>query len=539
MQNFKFKRIALGLMAAALGLGTAAPAADAQSYAVTNLISDGSVPATVTDSNFINPWAISTSGTWWISANATGYNYAVSATTGAISFKVIVPAPNGTSNGAPTGSVTTSGSSATAFILPNGTKASFLFSTDDGTISGWNSKLGTANAVSQIVINNSAANAAYNGLAIVNTATASYLLAPNFGTAAKVEVYDQSFKPTTLAGSFTDPSLPTGYAPYGIHIINNQIFVTFAPRGAAPGFAETVGAGNGVVDVFDLNGNFVARAVTGGNLNEPWGVAIAPATFGIYANDLLVGNFGDGMINVYDPVSYKFLGQITDGTGKALVYPSLWELLPAGTTITNSTSVSGGTAGTVYFTAGLANQAHGLLGALSFVNTGGTPAFGAATASSNLSVTAGSSVSTGIAISPTNNFSGTVLLTCTTPIQAVICSFSPASLAVSGTAVSTGTLTVQTTARSASLRTNAPANGISFALLFPIAGLTIIGLRRRIPIKMGLMALSIMLLGATTALTGCGQTSLPSGSPAGSSVLTVTAASGALTQTMKINLTIN
>ena len=266
-------------MAGVLSLGTLTEASSAQSYAVTNLISDGSVPATVTDPNFINPWAMSTSGTWWISANGSGYNYAISAATGAISFKVIVPAPNGTSNGAPTGSVATTGSAATAFILPNGTKASFLFSTDDGTISGWNSKLGTTNALSQIAINNATAGAVYNGLAILNTASASYLLAPNFGAGAKVEVYDQSFKPTTLAGTFTDPGLPSGYAPYGIHIINNQIYVTFAPRGAAPGYPETVGPGNGVVDVFDLNGNFVARAVTGGNLNEPWGVAIAPTSF--------------------------------------------------------------------------------------------------------------------------------------------------------------------------------------------------------------------------------------------------------------------
>src|SRR5438105_3819641 len=189
----------------------------AGAYKVTNLISDGSVPAAVTDSSFLNPWAMSVSGTWWISNANTGFNYVVSSTTSTISFKVIVPPASGTGTGFPAGSVTTA--SSVGMILPNGTKASFLFATLDGTISGWNSKLGTANAVCQIVINNSSAGASYPGLALLNTATASYLLVPNFGTGNSVEVYDSNFKSTKLAGSFTDPNLPSGYAPFSIHIL--------------------------------------------------------------------------------------------------------------------------------------------------------------------------------------------------------------------------------------------------------------------------------------------------------------------------------
>jgi hypothetical protein len=193
----------------------------------------------------------------------------------------------------------------------------------------------------------------------------------------------------------------------------------------------------------------------------------------------------------------------------------------------------------VYFTAGLTNQAHGLLGALAFGNNGGTPAFGAATASSNLSVTAGSSVSTGIAISPTNNFSGTITLACTTPIVGVTCSFSPTSLTVGSGAVATGTVTLKTTARSASLNINSPGHGISYAFLFPLAGVGLVAMRRRISTRMRLVAASVILLGLATALTGCGDNASAPGSPAGTGIVAVTATSGTVAQTMKINLTVN
>ena len=179
--------------------GSAALAQTAGAYVVSNLVSDGSVPATVTNSNFINPWAISASRTWWISAEGTGYAYAVS-TVPAVLFKAIVPsAANATANGFPAGSVTTGG--ATGMILSNLTKASFIFFTLDGTISGWNSKLGTANALSQIVVNNSSAGASYPGLAIYNTATASYILAANFGVGKRSRSTTAHSRKTTLAGN--------------------------------------------------------------------------------------------------------------------------------------------------------------------------------------------------------------------------------------------------------------------------------------------------------------------------------------------------
>ncbi len=313
----------------------ASSCAAAQAYKVTNIISDGSVPAMATDPNFINPWAISASPTWWISAQGSGFSYVVSPA-GTIAFKVMVPAASGstTATGLPAGSVTTAG--ATGMLLPNGTKASFLFSTLDGTISGWNSKLGTANAIAQIAINNSAAKAFYPGLAILNTSSRSYILAANFGNGNAIEVYDDTFKPATLTGNFKDPNLPAGYTPFSVHVLGTQVFVAYALRTTTTPYDSVDGVGNGIVSVFDTSGNFVARLVTGGNLNSPWGIAFAPANFGIFSNDLLIGNEGDGLINVYDPKTYAYLGQLMDATGKSLSYEGLWELLPGGTTVTGT-----------------------------------------------------------------------------------------------------------------------------------------------------------------------------------------------------------
>ncbi len=385
-------KYSLSLSLAAIACCGYAAAQVGGAYQVTNLVSDGSVTANFTDPNFINPWAISVSGTWWIATEGTGYDYAISSTStpaGSVSFKVIVPAASGvsTATGNPAGSVTTTGAS--GMILSNATKASFLFSTLDGTISGWNSKLGTTGPptpVSLIAVNNSATGANYPGLAIINTsATTSYILAANFGTGNAIEVYDSTFAKAHLTGTFTDPSLPAGYSPYSIHVLGSQVFVAYAVRSATAPYHSVAGLGNGIVSVFDFSGNFVARAITGGQLNAPWGVAFAPAKFGVFGGDLLVGNFGDGHINAYDPKTYAFLGQLNDGTGKPLTYATMWDLLAGQTAISNSTTLGGGNADSVYFTAGLANQAHGLFGVIANNATPtGSPTFGVAASTGSL-----------------------------------------------------------------------------------------------------------------------------------------------------------
>jgi uncharacterized protein (TIGR03118 family) len=541
-----FSLLAIALPAAAQTAGT---------YTVSNLVSDGFVPATITDTNFINPWGV-TNATFWINAQATGFNYVISPTnfppfpalvppaTPAIAFKISIPAATGgtTATGSPTGAASTG--AATGFVLPNGTKASFLFASLDGIITGWNNKLGTAGAVAQVAINNSAAGAVYTDMALVTNTTGSFLLAANFGKAAAIEVYDSSFAVAKLAGSFTDPSLPANYVPYSVHAIGTQVFVTYALRGATGG--PTIAPGNGMVNVFDTNGNFVAHAVApGGNLNAPWGVAVAPTTFGIFGGDLLVGNFGDGIINVYDPKTFAFLGQLADGTGKTFVYASLWELF-FGLTAPTATNPNSNL-NTLYFTAGLAAEKHGLLGAINTNPTAtGTATYGFSASSSALTVAAGSSATAVISAVPTNNFSGTVALACSGLPEAATCTFSPASLTVTSGAPATSTVTIATVKKMACVRPftihGTSIDKITVALFLPFGALLLFP-RRRTPNQqrylrlLGLFGAFILSVGFIAGCSSSSDVFVPS-TPAGTSQVTIKATSGSITQSTIVNLTV-
>ena len=534
MRNMMLRTLAL-FAAAALA---ASQNVSAQAYKVANLISDGSVAAAVTDANFINPWAISASPTWWISAQGTGFNYVIPAT-GLVNFKVIVPAASNvsTATGLPAGSVTTAGA-ATGMILPNGTKASFLFSTLDGTLSGWNSRLGTANALSQIVVNNAAAGASYRGLAMLTVGANSYLLAPNFGTGNAIEVYDSTFKPVKLAGTFVDPTLPAGYAPSSVHVLGTQVFVAYALRTTATPYRTVNAPGNGMVSVFDTAGNFVARAVTGGNLNAPWGVAIAPANFGVFSNALLIGNFGDGLINAYDAKTYGYLGQLMDSTGKSLTYASLWELLPGATAVTGTAAVSGGDPSTVYFTAGLTGEAHGLFGAISNGTVAGSTAGIAITTSSPAgTVTAGNSVQTGISVVPVNGFSGQVTLTCSGLPAGASCAFSSFQSNVVPTASTVGTVlfeTAKATARTEPL----PGRG-RYAAGIASAALLLVIVRRRRSVGLRLVGVVLMLGAVSGLVVGCYDGPAPvTATPAGQSTVTIMATAGSVTSKTTFGLTV-
>lgn len=546
----KFVLHTVAVLAAALPMA-------GQSYKVTNLLSDGSVTATNTDPNFKNPWAISASGTFWISAANTGYNYVVPPA-GTVSFKVIVPsaaAPN-TAPGLPAGSVTTGG--AVGMLLANGTKASFLFSTLDGTISGWNSKLGTANAIASVAINNNAAGASYPGLAILNIASGgitskSYILAANFGTGNAIEVYDSTFAPTKLAGNFVDPTLPAGYAPFAVHVLGTQVFVNYALRTASAPYLSVNGAGNGAVSVFDTSGNFVSRIATGGNLNAPWGIAYAPANFGIFSNDLLIGNFGDGIINVFDPKTFAYQGQLMDSTGKSLQYASLWELLTGGTAVTGTTAVSGGDTSTVYFTAGLDQEQHGLLGAIANTTTAGaTPTFGFSAASPSVSVTAGGTGQIQLSLASVNGFSGNVSLACSGLPANTTCSFSPSQTTVSSTVPSIVTATITTNTKTAALqplqrfRMKPVVAGIFAAFLLPFASLAGSRKRFRLVNASCLTALTVIVLLSGLVAGGCSSgsssqmstTTPPPVTPSGTSTITIAATAGSVTQQTSVSLVV-
>jgi len=318
-----------------------ARAAGANSYLQHNLVSNTAGEADVTDPNLVDPWGLSFSAAspFWTSNHLSGTSTLYSGN-GAITALVVTipPGKAGGTVGRPTGQVS---NGSTAFILQNGTKASFIFATEDGTISAWNS--GT---LAQVMVDNSTNGAVYKGLAINPSATAPLLYAANFSS-GKIDVFNGTFAPTTVPGGFTDPNLPSGFAPFNIWNLGGQLYVTYARQDATKGL-DVAGAGNGFVDVFDFNGTLVKRLISNGALNSPWGVAIAPANWGAFGGALLVGNFGDGKINAFDLTNGTQLGTLQDSTGAPIVNPGLWAIAFGGNGARSD-------ANTLYILAGVPN----------------------------------------------------------------------------------------------------------------------------------------------------------------------------------------
>lgn len=328
--------------------------AHAQHFQVTNLVSDGFVPAATVDPLLINPWGMSyaPSGPFWVSDNNAGVSTLYTGTGTKVALNVSIPPPRGASgSGTPTGQVF----NATAgFQVTSGGKtapALFLFATEDGTISGWAPTVDGTHAI--LAVDNSAERAVYKGLAIATEPRGTFLYAANFRI-GDVEIYDSAFH---LVKAFGDPTVPLRYAPFNVQVLNGQLYVTFAEQNFAK-HDDVAGPHHGYVDVFTLNGVLVRRLITRGRLNSPWGLDIAPSTFGPFGGDLLVGNFGDGRINAFDPATGAFKGALLDTSGQPIVEGDLWGLI-------NGNGASAGDANTVYFAAGIQEESHGLLGSIS------------------------------------------------------------------------------------------------------------------------------------------------------------------------------
>jgi len=346
-----------GLALLSLTLGHSQTAVNG--YVIHNLVSDLPGLADYTDPNLINPWGNGFSGTspFWIGNNHSGVSTLYAGTGAPVALVVSVPTPAGPgTKGAVTGVIF---NGTTGFLIPTatsaGTKASFMFCTEDGTIAAWNS--GTAAA---IMVNNST-KAVYKGCALGGATATSLLYAANFQTGT-VDVFDQTFKPSTVSGGFVNAKIPAGFAPFSIALLGGNLYVTYAKQDSAL-MDDVAGPGNGYVAVFDLNGNLMTNLISQGPLNSPWGLAIAPATFGAFAGDLLVGNFGDGTINAFSTSTGKQAGTLNDVEGSPLSIPGLWS-------INFGNGGRGGDAATLYFTAGIpgpygeAVESHGLLGSI-------------------------------------------------------------------------------------------------------------------------------------------------------------------------------
>ncbi|HKD05418.1 MAG TPA: TIGR03118 family protein [Bryobacteraceae bacterium] len=378
--------IAVSIIAATTGR------ADAQqnAYVVNPLVSDQAGKAPIVDSNLKNAWGVAftpAASPFWIADNATGVSTLYDGAGNIQSLVVTIPCPPNPGQGsscpqtaAPTGMVwSPTTMPATAFLVP-GTKlpASFIWDTEDGTLSAWTGGLGNVTpplppnnavlAVDNSRVPNGRLGAVYKGLAVGVNASGNnvFLFATNFrGGTIDVFAPNQDsngvglpFKSVSTHGGFSDPNIPPGFAPFGIQNINGDLFVTYALQNAAK-HDDKAGPGNGFVDVFDTDGNLLRRFASQGALNSPWGVARASFAFGLFSGQILVGDFGDGRINVFDS-NGNFLAQLGKPNGKALRIDGLWTLTLGGGK--NSSS------DTLYFTAGPNKETNGLFGTI-------TPAF--------------------------------------------------------------------------------------------------------------------------------------------------------------------
>ena len=341
------------LLPVAFGLLLAPMPGKAQ-YVQRNLVSDMPGVAVTTDPNLVNPWGLAagTGGPFWVSDNGTGVSTLYNGSGIKAALTVTVPSPAGGTPPAPvTGQVF------------NGTAADFagsrfIFATEDGTVSAWTS--GTA---AVLKVDNSASGAVYKGLALANNGVVNQLYAANFRS-GNIDVFSNTFTPVSLgASAFTDPSMPVGYAPFNIQTVGNKLYVTYALQDAAK-HDDVSGAGNGIVDVYSTSGVLLQRLATGSaaggtltTLNSPWGIALAPANFGHFSNNLLVGNFGDGTITAFDPTSGLTQGQVTDANGNIITIDGLWGLK-------FGNGGNNGFTNQLFFTAGPGNEAHGLFGVL-------------------------------------------------------------------------------------------------------------------------------------------------------------------------------
>jgi uncharacterized protein (TIGR03118 family) len=300
------------------------------SYLQTNLVSDVKGKAPNTDAHLANPWGLSrtASSFWWAADEATGVSTLYNGSGAVQTLVVTVPSASGTEKGTPTGTVAVG--------------SAFVFVTLDGTISEW-----TTGTKAVIKVNNSAKGAVYTGCTLASDGGAMTIYAAN--AAAGVEAYTTKFSPVSLMkGAFVDTNVPAGYAPYGIQSADGKIWVTFS---AAPG------AGNGYVDAFDGAGKLLLSLEPGTWMNEPWGIALAPAGFGEFSKMLLVGNLGSGEIAAFNPTTGKFEGFLKNAAGKAIANPGLWAIEFGGGGLS-------GPATTLYFTAGIDSQTKGLFGTI-------------------------------------------------------------------------------------------------------------------------------------------------------------------------------
>jgi uncharacterized protein (TIGR03118 family) len=349
--------VAAGL--SALALAQPAP----NTFLVHKFVSDLAGVADHQDPNLVNPWGNGFGQSpFWVGNNGTGTSTLYDGTGAAKSLVVDIPAAGGAKTGGPvTGVIFNIFSSSTSeFAVAAGKPASFIFCSEDGLITGWNSSVSTTEA--EVLLDNSASGADYKGCALGGVTGAPLLFAANFHS-GNVDVFDGSLKPVNISGAFVNAAIPSGYAPFNVAVLGGSVYVTYAKQDAMQ-YDPVSGSGAGYLAVYDQTGKLVVTLISNGALNSPWGMAVAPPTFGPFGGALLVGNTGDGEINAYNLTTGDWLATLSDVAGAPISFPGLWSL-----------SFGSGAAsedpGTLYFTAGIGGGpsndpvgSHGLLGSI-------------------------------------------------------------------------------------------------------------------------------------------------------------------------------
>jgi uncharacterized protein (TIGR03118 family) len=351
----------------------------ATSYLAADLVSDQPGVAPILDPNLINAWglAVNPTGAFWVSSNGANLSTLYTGDVGGNPLAKVALEVD-TAAEEPTGQVFNGTSD---FVVSDGTNsgpAAFIFATEEGAVTGWNPAVPPPPpSTSAQVAFEAEDGAVYMGIALANNGDGNFLYLADFHN-AKIDVLDGSFQLTTLDGSFTDPSLPAGFAPFNVAAIGDKLYVAYAQQDAAAE-DEVIGPHLGFVNVFDLNGNFQQRLVSQGKLNAPWAMVQAPAGFGDFSGDLLVGNFGDGRINAYNPTTGAFHGTLSSSPGRPVEIDGLWGLA-------FGNGVSAGSTTTLYYAAGPDDETHGLFGKIT-ANAAGTSPVTAALTGNELIIT--------------------------------------------------------------------------------------------------------------------------------------------------------
>jgi len=347
LKTLTFRAVILGLLTIS---SVSSVFAQHTGYSQTNLVANTAGVANHTDAQLSNPWGISfiPGQPFWVANNNGGTSTLYDAQGNKVQPTVTIPvaAHNPCPQGCPTGTV----ANEQAGLFGN---ASFLFDTEDGIIAAWT---GQNNAFTKV--DNSAAGAVYKGLALLTNIEGTFLLAANFNS-GKIDVFDRNFNPTHLVGNLTDPHLPAGFAPHNVKVISNVILVAYAKQDAAK-HDPVIGDGLGLVDAFDMEGNFHGTFASGAVLDAPWGMVSTPATFGDFSNDILIGNFGDGRINVFEPKKdgrFEEKSQLRGTNEKPITIDGLWG-------IGFGNNAAAGPSTTLYFAAGPNDENDGLFGSI-------------------------------------------------------------------------------------------------------------------------------------------------------------------------------